>query len=270
MKRILSLGLILLFLVGCQTSTANIGDTLTVGLECNYAPFNWLQNEESDTSVYVESAGAYCDGYDVVMASAIADELGRELIVEQVAWEGLIPALQSNSIDAIIAGMSYTPDRAEEVLFTDPYYMSEYVMIVSSDSEYVSATSLTDFSGADIVGQLNTNYDIIIDQIEGVNHLTPLGTYPLIVHALLTDVADGAPAEKPTALAIIEANPELAIVEFESGQGFEQTKEVTTEVSVAVRLEDTELADQINDVLNNISQDTREQWMNQAIENQGE
>lgn len=268
MKKILIILMTTLFLASCS-ATNNSEDLFTVGLECNYAPFNWLQPEESDTSVFVESAGGYCDGYDVQIASLIADSLDKTLVIKQISWEGLIPALQSSEIDAIIAGMSNTPERSLEVLFTEPYYVSDYVMVIPNDSAYLNATSIQDFSGANIVGQMNTAYDVIIDQIEGVNHLTPLGSYPLIVHALISDVADGAPAEKPTALAIVEANPQLTYIEFSEGNGFEQSEDATTEVSIAVRLNDNELADQINAALNNISYDTREELMNQAILSQG-
>lgn len=269
MKKIILI-LTSLLLVACSSAKSNQNsDQFVVGLECNYAPFNWLSTEETETSVYVESASAYCDGYDVRVASAIADHLGLELVVEQITWEGLIMALQSETIDAIIAGMSNTPERAEQVNFTAPYYQSDYVMLVLNDSPLASATTLDDFSGYDIVGQVNTAYDVIIDQIPDVNHLTPLSTYPLIVHALTNEVADGAPAEKPAAMAIVEANPNLTFVEFQPGQGFTQNEDVTTEVSIALNKSDEALLNQINEFLNSLDQSTREQWMNEAIEAQG-
>lgn len=271
MKKLFVLLFSVLLLASCGATTQNNDEsTFTVGLECNYAPFNWLDTEETDSSVYVSSADAYCDGYDVMIANQIADDLGSTLVVNQISWDGLIPALQSNTIDAVIAGMSETPARAEQVLFTNPYYQSDYVMIVKKDSQYVDATTLDDFSGADIVGQLSTAYDVIIDQIEGVNHLTPLNSYPLIVHAILSDAADGAPAEKPTALAIVEENDELTFIEFNEGQGFTQTEDATTAVSIAVNLENTELAEAINESLANISEETREEWMAIAIDARGE
>lgn len=271
-KLVLSL-LFLGLMTGCTTSTPNNTDTpstdatpLVVGMECAYAPFNWMQSEEDADAVYVESSSGYCKGYDVTVAQHIANELGRPLEVKVVAWEGLIPALNSGSIDAIIAGMSYRPDRAEQVNFTEPYYFSDYVMLVPTDSDLVNATSLADFSGQRIVGQMGTNYDTIIDQIEGVDHLPALASYPLIVNALNSGAADGAPAEKPTADSIVATNPNLTIVEFDEGNGFTQDEEVTTEVSIALRKEDTDLLDQINTILNSIDKAQRDTWMQQAIE----
>lgn len=267
LKKLFITTLLLGFLVGCSSPATDSNESpFVVGMECGYAPFNWIQSNEDDGAVFVESSNGYCKGYDVTVAQHIADELGRPLEVKVVSWEGLILSLNSGSIDAIIAGMSYTPERAEEVSFSEPYYFSDYVMIVPSESDLVNATSLADFSGARIVGQMGTNYDTIIDQIEGVNHLPALGSYPLIVNALNNGTADGAPAEKPTADAIITTNPNLSIVEFEEGSGFTQSEDVTTEVSIALRHEDEELLQQINEILSSIDQSQRDSWMQAAIE----
>lgn len=256
-------------LTSCSTGSDN--DKFVVGLECNYAPFNWLQSEEDELAVHVASANGYCKGYDVTVAQALATSLNKELEIKAIAWEGLIPALQSDSIDAIVAGMSYTEERAKEVDFTNPYYESDYVMLVSRDSKYAEATSLSDFAGANVVGQMGTNYDVIIDQIDGVNHQPALTTYPLIVNAIKAGTADGAPAEKPTAEAILASNPELMMIEFEEGQGFTQSEDVTTAVSIAIRKGDSQLLTALNDALAQIDQSTRDSWMQEAINaNQGD
>ena len=265
MLKKISLLLFVLFILGaCGQSTPN-PDSFVVGMECNYAPFNWLQTESDPQAVFIESSNAYCKGYDVTIAKTIAQQLDRELEIKVLAWEGLTPALNSDSIDAIIAGMSRTPAREKEVNFTNPYYYSEYVMLVHKDSPLVQASSLSDFSNHKVVGQIGTNYDTIIDQIPDVNHLPALNSYPLIVNALLSGSADAAPAEKPTAQSIIVNNPDLVIVEFEAELGFEQNEEVTTEVSIALRKSDSQLLDQINTILNTITQQQRDTWMQEAI-----
>lgn len=266
LRKILPILLLSLLLGACSSAPSTDSTPFIVGTECNYAPFNWLQSNEDDEAIFIESTNGYCKGFDITVAKHIAQELNRPLEVKAIAWEGLVAALNSGAIDAIIAGMSYSEDRAKQVNFTEPYYFSDYVMLVPSDSPLVNATQLSDFSGSRIVGQMGTNYDTIIDQIEGVDHLPALNTYPLIVNALNSGAADGAPAEKPTALAIIETNPELAIVEFAEGQGFTQTEDVTTEVSIALRKDDTQLLEEINSILNDLSQEQRDAWMQTAIE----
>ena len=185
--------------------------TFTVGMECNYAPFNWTQVEGDEYSVALESAG-YAGGYDVMMAKALADKMGATLVIKKLAWEGLEPAVTSGEIDAIIAGMTATPERQENADFTTPYYESEMVCIVRADDALAGATSLADFTGKNVQGQQNTIYDDIIDQIPGVNHMTPLASYPLMVLALQNGEADALTAELPVATGVVTSNPNLAIV----------------------------------------------------------
>lgn len=269
MKKLLVCLLSLLIFVGCGASNGGSSttdpekETFTVGMECNYAPFNWTQLEANETG-YKMPDGSYCDGYDVVMAQAIADGLGKELVIKAINWDGLEPALNNGEIDAIIAGMTETPARAENASFTTPYYESEMVMIVKADGAYANATSIQDFNGATVRGQLNTTYDEIIDQIEGVTHAEPLANYPIMIVTLKSNEVDALTAELPVALGTVSANPDLTIIRFEDGLGFE----ADTTVSVAVRLADTELRDQINEILNSISIDTRNQWMLDATSRQ--
>lgn len=196
MKKLLCVLLAALMIAGCLTLTAcssnepanntegdnadveNSGESnvLRVGMECNYAPYNWAQMEEGENTV--KFANGYAGGYDVQIAKRVADTLGMELEIVQLKWEGLIPALNSGKVDAVIAGMSPTAERKESVDFSDPYYESELVIVVRKDGPYVNATSLADFAGAKITGQLNTFHYTVIDQIEGVNKQTAMENFP--------------------------------------------------------------------------------------------
>ena len=83
-------------------------NTFKVGLEAGYPPFNWTQLDDSNGAVKIQNAAEYAGGYDVEIAKIIAQELGKELVIVKTEWDGLIPALTSGKIDAIIAGMSPT------------------------------------------------------------------------------------------------------------------------------------------------------------------
>ena len=170
-----------LSLVGCgsgSSSSSADSDTFTVGMECNYAPFNWQQSKKSKTAAKLGSGAGYCDGYDVVMSRKIAKKLGKKLVVKKISWYGLQPAVESGEIDAIVAVMTANKKREKGIDFTTPYYQSETVMIVRANSEQAGYTSIQQFSGQKVMGQKNTNYDTIIDQINGVKHETPKATYP--------------------------------------------------------------------------------------------
>lgn len=250
-------------LVGCGANGTNSEDQFIVGMECNYAPFNWQTDKETETAVSIGGAGL-CDGYDVRMASQIADTLGKELVVKKLDWDGLQPALQSGEIDAIIAGMTANEEREQGIDFTTPYFESEMVMIVKKDGNYADATSINDFSGANVIGQMNTNYDEIIDQIKDVNHLTPRSSYPELVQTLLAGESDGITAELPVAEGVVQANPSLTIVHFADGKGFD----VDTSVSIGLK-EGSRGSDFFNNVqaaLDQISEATRQEWMSAARE----
>lgn len=265
MKRVLSVLMVgvILLLSGCSEEQSG---ELVVGLECNYAPFNWTVSESSDTAVSIDGVNAYCDGYDVAIAQEIADELGLELVIRKIEWDGLIPALLADEIDVIIAGMSPTPERAQTVSFTNEYYRSEQVLVVQTSSVYANATSLTDFSGAALVAQLGTLQDGLIDQISGVNHLTALTDYPSLVQAVSSGVADALVAELPVAQSIVASNSNLTIVRL--GENGFVVDDSDVSVSVAVRQEDTDLLASINTVLATIDSETRNELMNEALTRQ--
>jgi len=273
MKKLVVLLVMVLLMTGCSTTGTKEEQTATqmtveegkliVGMECNYAPFNWTQIDETEYTVAISEVD-YADGYDVQMARKIADELGLELVIKKLAWEGLVPALNADEIDLVIAGMTETPDRAESADFTSPYYESEMVMIVRADDDLVNATSIQDFSGKIVLGQLNTTYDEIIDQINGVIHAVPQESYPRMVLSLTENEVDAITAELPVAVGVVAANPNLAIVTFTEGNGFG----VDTFVSIAVKKGNSELKDAVQTILDTITQDQRNDMMIAATDRQ--
>ena len=258
-------------LTGCASNTptstaassSNSSDTLRVGMECNYAPFNWSTTKGSEYTQPISSAD-YCDGYDVVVAKNLADKIGKKVEIVKLDWDNLILSLNNNQIDAVIAGMTATDERKQQVNFTDPYYVSEEVLIVKKDSQYTSATSLEDFKGATVQGQMNTIDDEVIDQIPGVNNMPAAETFPAAIQALQAGSVDAVTSELPVANGVVSANPDLAIVRFAEGKGFK----ADTSVSIAVRKNDDELLNALQDALKTIDTDTRNTWMEEAVNRQ--
>ena len=262
MKRIAMLALAMMMLC---VSAMGMADTLKVGMECNYAPYNWTQSEPSDEAVAI-AAGGYADGYDVRIAKRIASELGMELEIVKTEWDGLVPSLMSGKIDCIIAGMSPTEERKVTIDFTEPYYESELCVVVMNDGAYANAASLADFSGAKITGQLNTFHETVISQIPGVIQSVSMETFPAMVVATRTGAVDGYVAEKPGAEADCLANPDLTYIVFDEGKGFVASE---GDVSIAVGLKKgSPLAEEINAILAQIPQADRDAMMNGAKERQ--
>ncbi len=92
-----------------QTASA---ETLRVGMECTYAPFNF------------KNASGELDGYDVDVAEGVAGLIGADLEFVCQKWDGMIPALLANKFDLVVASMSITDKRLKKMDFSDTYRIS--------------------------------------------------------------------------------------------------------------------------------------------------
>lgn len=263
-----------LMLAGCGTgseegSSGSAGseeekEVFRVGLEAGYAPFNWTQMDDANGGVQIDGNAEYAGGYDVEIAKKIAEGLGKELVIVKTEWDGLVPALTSNKIDAIIAGMSPTEERKQTIDFSDNYYKSDLVMVVKKGGDFENATSIQDFSGAKVTAQLNTFHYSVIEQIDGVELQPAMDNFPAMRVALESGVIDGYVSERPEGVSASSANDNFAMVEFT--EGFE-TSEDDTAIAVGVA-KDSELTEKINEILAGISEEERVEIMDEAIKNQ--
>lgn len=273
MKKLISILMILVLalgLVSCGNSGAKDSDidkikkegVIRIGMECDYAPFNWMVTDPTETSEKIQSGG-YADGYDVYFSRLIAEKLGVEVEVVKLQWEGLTLALEAGTIDLIIAGMSPTPERQVTVDFTDPYYVGDKCIIVRADSPYLNATSLSDFSGATVTAQLNNAFGDLIDQIPGVNKVLLYDSTPRMVEAVKAGEVDGFVDEVSVAMSVVNANPDMSYVVFAEGQGFEVDE--SDAVNAIGCRKGSDLVAFINDILKDISQDDRNAMMAKAV-----
>ncbi len=265
MKKLLSLLFVLvglLCLASCGENEVDDRPTFTVGMECAYAPFNWTESIKSDTNYPIDGTNLYAEGYDVQIAKKIADELGYRLVVKAIEWDGLIPALESGQIDAIVAGMSDTPERRLSVDFTAAYYRSTHVLVMNEDSKYVNGKTLNDFAGATVVGQKETLYDSLIDQLVGVTHDTPLDDVPTIITAITSNRADITILEEPVAKGLIETNRNLTYIKLESG--FNVSEEDVC-VAIAIAKGNSDLNSKVSAALAKITEAERNALMDEAI-----
>ena len=238
-----------------QDTTTNESNEFRVGMECAYAPNNWQESEATDSNVPVENvAGTYAEGYDVQIAKAIAEGLGKELVIVKLSWDGLIDALNQGQIDAIIAGMMDTAERRESINFSEPYRETTYGLMVLADSPYLNATSIQDFSGAAVLGQQGTALDDVIEQIEGVDHLSPVGSVPDMISRLQQGTCDAIVINVENAQGYLASNPNFRLVTFDEGSGFTLPAKGSC---VGLRKSDNELLDQINTILSGVDDDAR-------------
>lgn len=247
-----------------KTSGGKTEDTFKVGMEAGYAPFNWTQMDDANGGVSIEGNAEFAGGYDVEIAKKIADGLGKKLVIVKTEWDGLVPALTSGKIDAIIAGMSPTVERKKTIDFSDVYYKSDLVMVVKKGGKYDKATSIQDFKGAKVTGQLNTFHYSVIDQIKGVKKETAMDNFPAMRVALESGIIDGYVSERPEGVSAQSANNKFKMVEFKDGF---KTSSEDTAIAVGVA-KDSDLKEKINKILSGISEEERLSIMDAAIKNQ--
>ena len=108
---------------------------LVMGTSADYPPYEWHLIKDGKDEII---------GFDIDIAQAIADELGVELEVKDMDFDGLIPALTTGKIDIIIAGMNATEERKQSVDFTDVYYTQTDIVVIRKEDadKFTSEDSL--------------------------------------------------------------------------------------------------------------------------------
>lgn len=256
--------LLSLALSACQGASPDTKEPLRVGMECAYAPWNWTQLDDSHGAVPIANGSEYANGYDVAIAKAIAEHLERPLEIVKTDWDGLPPGVISGKLDLIIAGMSPTEERKKSIAFSDPYYLSDLVLVVQKDGPYAKATSLADFAGASITAQQNTVHYTVLDQIPEIDKREAMDSFPSLRVALMAGKIDAYVSERPEGISAAQALDSLAWLSPK--EGFDVRDE---DVQIAIGLkQDSPLLAPVNAALARLSQADRDALMGEAIAQQ--
>lgn len=244
-------------------------DKIYVGMECGYIPFNYTQSDDANGAVKISNAPGYANGYDVMIAKAIAEKLDKELVIVKYEWTALVNAVQTGTLDFIIAGMSPTEERLKAIDFSDPYYESNLVIVVREDGPYANATTLADFRGATIVAQQGTFHDVALQEQAadfGITRGTPMDSFPMMTAALSVGTIDGYVAEQPGAIADCSSVAGLKYIPLVNNEtGFQNISPEDVQLAVGIK-KGSELTAQVNAALAEISADERDEMMQRAIE----
>ena len=250
-----------------QGTEASAGDNvLSVAMECGYAPYNWTQSDNKNDAVSIKDSPDFANGYDVMMAKYIADKLGMELEIVKLDWDSLVPAVQSGTVDCVIAGQSITSDRLESVDFSTPYYYASIVGLAKNDSQYAQAKGVADLVGATCTSQLNTVwYDVCLPQIENANILPAQESAPAMLVALDSGKCDLVVTDMPTAMAACVAYPDFTLLDFSEGEDDFQVSEEEINIGISMKKGNAELKEKIDGVLAELTPDDFTEMMNNAI-----
>lgn len=247
-----------------SSSESASGDSSTIrfGCEAAFAPYEWRQDDETEYTLPIDNApGTYVDGFDIQLMKLIAEGMGREPVVIDMSFDGLIAALNAGQFDAVIAGISATDERKKAVDFSHPYLKSDIGILMRRDSPYAGAQSLDDLSGASLIAQRGSIQDDAIDQVPGVNHMDPANSVPDAITRLMQGTVDGVAIDLLNSNIYEEQYPDYTVVRFESGKGFAENPGA----SVAVAKGDPRgILDAINEVIDGLSDDERQQMWDDA------
>lgn len=239
---------------------------LSVAMECSYAPYNWTQQDDSNGALPIKGSSDYAYGYDVMMAKHIADKLGVELEIVKSDWDSLVPAVQSGTVDCVIAGQSITSERLQSVDFSEPYYYASVVAVTKADSPYAEAKGLSDLAGATVTSQQNTIwYDSCLPQIADANILAAQESAPAMLVALESGRVDLVVTDMPTAQAACVAYPDMVLLDFTGTDDDFEVSEEDTNIGISMRKGNTALKESIDSVLSEMTADDFNEMMDEAI-----
>ena len=239
---------------------------LTVGMECAYAPYNWTQADDSNGAVPIaNNPGSYANGYDVMVAKKICETYGWELEVMAIEWDGLTPALNAGTIDAVIAGQSMTEARLAEVDMAGPYFYASIVCVTKADSAQAAATGISNLTGTCTAQTGTIWYDSCLPQIPGADIQTQAETAPAMIMAVESGTVDFICTDMPTAMGACATYPDLTILDFSGSEDDFQVDEGEINIGISVAKGNTALKDAMDGVLSGMTADDFNAVMDEAI-----
>ncbi len=202
-------------------------DQLVMATNAEFPPYEYHEGDE-------------IVGIDAEIAQAIADKLGMELVIEDMAFDSIVTAVQSGKADIGLAGMTVTEDRLKNINFSDPYATGKQVIIVAEGSDIASAD---DFEGKTIGVQGSTTGDLYVtwDYVdEGLAQIERYNKGMDAVMALVQGKVDAVVIDNEPAKVFVEQNEGLKILE---------TEYVIEEYAAAISKDNDELLAQVNEAL---------------------
>ncbi len=229
MKKLLALMMALLMVfafVGCTPEEAPVEkEVLTMGTNAAFPPYEMV--DENGKII----------GIDAEIAAAVAEKLGMELEIKDMAFDSLITAVSSGSVDVVLAGMTVTPEREESVNFSESYATGIQVVIVTEDS---AIATIDDLAGKKICVQSGTTGDIYCADDYGEDAVSRYDNGAIAVQALLNGQVDCVVIDNEPAKAFVAANEGLKILE---------TEYITENYAAAIAKDNTELLSKFNAAL---------------------
>ena len=210
---------------------------LVVGTCADYPPYEWHLVQDGEDKII---------GFDIDIAQAIADELGVELEVKDMDFDGLIPALSTGKVDMIIAGMNPTEERKQSVDFTDIYYTQKDVLVIKSE-DAKDIRSEDDLKKASLATQKATIQETYLLENFPDAALQSVPKWNTAILSLVTGKVDAVLMVETVAKQYVEQNEGLEIAGFDVAS-------TPNESAIAVAKDNKDFLDAVNDILDEMKE----------------
>lgn len=226
MKKMIAAMLAMLLLF---TAAIGFAETLTMGTNAEFPPFEFIGDNGNPT------------GFDVELMELIAATMGKELVIENMYFDGLIAALQMGTIDCVAAAMTITEERKQAVSFSTPYFNATQAVVVMTGYDGIQSTD--DLKDKKIAVQDATTGHIMVMETFGCDsaNVAPFKASPDTVLELINGRADCIVIDDAVAKNFLTMYDNLTIVE-----GLDMPVE---EYGIAILQTNPELLEAINDAL---------------------
>ena len=249
-------------------------------MECGYQPFNWTTRSESKYTLPIDGTNEFADGYDIQIAKYLSEDLGKEVIIKRTVWDSLITDLNAGNINMVLAGMSSTAERREQIDFTDPYLTSDLAFLIQKENipegnseenplSYEDLLAL--FEGESLICQRGVVGDDLIETYfssinPSIQHNDPANTYPLAAMDVDQGVSFAMPAELPVCEAMVNIAPDNLGILYVDQSFISDVDKEGLSVSIGIKKGNDELREEINASLAKLSNEDRGVMMGEAAQ----
>lgn len=211
---------------------------IVLGTSADYPPYEFHKQIDGKDKIV---------GFDIEIAKEIAKDIGVELEIKDMDFDGLLAALDTGNVDIVVAGMSATEERKKSVDFSKEYYTEDQGFLVHVDNKD-KYNSIEDLEGLKIGAQKGTvQEEVAEEKIEGAQIKT-LAKITDLVLELKNNKIDGLVLAVPVAEMYVANNPDIALVpQIDLGQG--------DGIAVAVKKGNQDLVDSINATIDRLMKD---------------
>lgn len=231
MRRSLWLSVVMIGLLVLSGMVLAAKPELRVGTDATYAPFETI-----------DASGKYV-GFDMELIGMVAAEMGRELKLQNVGWDGIIPGLMNGNYDCLISAMTITSERKKQINFSIPYFSIRQAIVVKQNNTSIKGPE--NLVGKTIAVQNGTTGDLYASKIAKVI-MKRFDTNPQAVQELLNNNADAAVMDDLVAFDAAKNNKGIKVIEIQ--------KIEKEDYGIGIKKGNDKLLEEINNAIKKLKQ----------------